>query len=142
MPDRHTPEQRSRNMSRIHKFGNESTELRMVRLFRAHGIRGWRRHLKLPGRPDFTFRGERVVVFVDGCFWHRCPVCNWVPTRNADYWGPKLARNVEKDREADAELGARGWRVVRVWEHALKRQPDDVARLIRRALQLSPPVSR
>ncbi len=131
MADRHTREQRSRNMSHIRKFGNESTEMRMVRLFRQHGIKGWRRHLKLPGRPDFTFRRERVVVFVDGCFWHSCRVCNWTPNSNAEYWGPKLARNVEKDREADAELTAAGWRVVRIWEHVLKRQPDDVAALLK-----------
>jgi G:T-mismatch repair DNA endonuclease (very short patch repair protein) len=55
MADRHTKEQRSRNMSRIRKFGNESTELTLLRLFRQYGIKGWRRHLDLPGRPDFTF---------------------------------------------------------------------------------------
>ena len=107
----------------------------MVRLFREHGVKGWRRHLKLPGRPDFTFRRERLVVFIDGCFWHRCPECKWTPTSNVGYWTPKLARNVEKDREADARLRAAGWGVVRIWEHMLKRQPERAVALVRDALR-------
>lgn len=130
MPDRHSREQRSRNMARIRKFGNKSTELRLILLFREHGISGWRRHLPLPGRPDFTFRRERVVVFVDGCFWHRCPVCNWTPVNNATYWTAKLAGNVRKDRIADAALQASGWTVVRIWEHVLRQRPNSaIARI-------------
>jgi DNA mismatch endonuclease (patch repair protein) len=132
--DRHTKEQRARNMSRIRKFGNESTEMRLVRLFREHRITGWRRHLRLPGRPDFTFRRARVVVFIDGCFWHRCPECNWKPTSNTEYWLPKLKRNVAKDREADRELAERGWAVLRVWEHLLKTSPEEVICCIEEAL--------
>jgi len=127
MTDRHTKEQRSRNMSRIRKFGNESTELTLLRLFRQYGIKGWRRHLELPGRPDFSFRKERVVVFVDGCFWHRCPICNWTPASNAAYWLPKLACNVARDRDANQRLKKAGWHVLRIWEHDLKKRPKSVA---------------
>ena len=134
MADCHTQEQRSRNMSRIRKFGNESTELRLARLLRLHGITGWRRHLPLPGRPDFTFRRERVVVFVDGCFWHRCPRCNWTPTSNTRYWEAKFARNLAKDREANRALRKAGWHVLRIWEHVLGEQPSRVIVRIRRAL--------
>ena len=134
MPDRHTKEQRTWNMSRIRKFGNASTEMRVVRLFRQHGITGWRRHLSLPGRPDFTFRRERVVVFIDGCFWHRCPECRWTPTSNTDYWLPKLDQNVAKDREADRQLAERGWVVIRVWEHLLSKNIEVVVSCIRNAL--------
>jgi DNA mismatch endonuclease (patch repair protein) len=134
MADTHTREQRSRNMARIRKFGNKSTEGRLVELFRLHGINGWRRHLKLPGRPDFTFRRQRVVVFTDGCFFHKCPACGWTPASNTDYWLPKLARNVEKDRQADEQLRAGGWTVVRLWEHEIKRQPDEVIARVRQAL--------
>src|SRR5262245_3355814 len=75
MADKFTEDQRYRMMAGVRKFGNLSTEVRMMTLFREHGIKGWRRHLALPGRPDFTFRRERVVIFIDGCFWHRCPQC-------------------------------------------------------------------
>jgi DNA mismatch endonuclease (patch repair protein) len=68
-------------------------------------------------RPDIVFPRARVVVFVDGCFWHRCPQHGQMPRANRGYWEPKLARNVERDRQADVMLGAAGWTVVRVWEH-------------------------
>ena len=68
-------------------------------------------------RPDIVFTRLRVAVFVDGCFWHVCPLHGREPTRNEWYWTPKLRRNVERDRQSDAALGAAGWSVVRVWEH-------------------------
>lgn len=60
-------------------------------------------------RPDIVFTRAKVAVFVDGCFWHSCPTHGTTPTRNADYWLPKLERNVHRDREQDAALAANGW---------------------------------
>lgn len=68
-------------------------------------------------RVDVVLRGARLAVFVDGCFWHACPVHGTSPRTNASYWGAKIARNVERDRENDELLAERGWTVVRVWEH-------------------------
>ena len=68
-------------------------------------------------RPDIVFSLARVAVFVDGCFWHSCPLHGRPPTANVAYWTPKLARNVERDRRADSGLKAAGWSVVRLWEH-------------------------
>jgi len=68
-------------------------------------------------RPDIAFTARRVAVFVDGCFWHVCPEHGRDPTVNEWYWAPKLRRNVERDRTADAALAEAGWQVVRVWEH-------------------------
>ena len=68
-------------------------------------------------RPDIAFTARRVAVFVDGCFWHACPEHGSKPATNVWYWEPKLRRNVERDRAADAALAAAGWNVVRVWEH-------------------------
>ncbi len=76
--------------------------------------------MKLDGvrfRPDIVFTRAKVAVFVDGCFWHSCPQHGTTPTRNADYWLPKLGRNVERDREQDHVLRAHGWLSVRIWEH-------------------------
>lgn len=70
-------------------------------------------------RVDVAFPRAHVAVFVDGCFWHRCPEHGNEPRSNSTYWGPKLARNVERDRGVDARLAAAGWRVVRVWEHSV-----------------------
>jgi len=68
-------------------------------------------------RPDIAFTARRVAVFVDGCFWHVCPEHGRDPAVNEWYWAPKLRRNIERDRAADAALAAAGWTVVRVWEH-------------------------
>ena len=68
-------------------------------------------------RPDVVFTRARVVVYVDGCFWHGCPEHGTRPTNNADYWTAKLARNVERDRQATAALTQAGWTVTRAWEH-------------------------
>ena len=68
-------------------------------------------------RPDIVFTARRVAVFVDGCFWHACPDHGRDPASNEWYWGPKLRRNVERDRAADAALAAAGWQVIRIWEH-------------------------
>lgn len=68
-------------------------------------------------RPDLVFGPARVAVFVDGCFWHRCPEHSIEPRSNAEYWRAKFDRNVERDRDDDAALGAAGWTVVRIWEH-------------------------
>jgi DNA mismatch endonuclease (patch repair protein) len=78
-------------------------------------------------RADIVFTRKRVAVFIDGCFWHGCPVHSAQPKANTDYWGPKLDRNVERDRETTASLEARGWTVLRFWEHD---PPDRVAAAI------------
>ncbi|WP_421095184.1 very short patch repair endonuclease [Prescottella equi] len=68
-------------------------------------------------RPDIVFTRRKVAVFVDGCFWHVCPLHGRYPTANEWYWTPKLRRNVERDRAADMALTRAGWTVVRIWEH-------------------------
>lgn len=68
-------------------------------------------------KPDLVFVGRRVAVFVDGCFWHRCPEHFRAPGSSEDYWVPKIERNVERDRATNERLAAAGWTVIRVWEH-------------------------
>jgi DNA mismatch endonuclease (patch repair protein) len=68
-------------------------------------------------RPDIAFTARKVAVFVDGCFWHACPEHGSKPRANQWYWGPKLIKNVERDRINDAALILAGWTVVRLWEH-------------------------
>lgn len=74
----------------------------------------------LPGmrrRADLVFPRARVAVFVDGCFWHRCPRHATSPKNNAAWWATKLDGNVARDRDTDERLAAAGWTVVRIWEH-------------------------
>jgi DNA mismatch endonuclease (patch repair protein) len=74
-------------------------------------------------RGDLVWKGRRLVVFIDGCFWHACPACGRQPTANAAWWAEKLAANVARDRRSDAVLAGLGWRVLRFWEH---EDPDTV----------------
>src|SRR5208283_5737852 len=111
----------------------KETEVALATLFRKNHLSGWRRHLPLIGRPDFCFARERVVVFVDGCFWHCCPACGNIPKNNREFWQRKLSGNQARDRLVTRELRKRGWRVIRVWEHDL-RQPKRILRRIEAAL--------
>lgn len=120
MADFLTPAERSKRMSKIRSRGNASTELRLIALFRAARISGWRRNSILPGRPDFVFRKTKVVIFVDGCFWHGCRIHFVPPATNLPFWEKKIARNIARDRVINRELRRAGWTVVRIWEHELK----------------------
>lgn len=118
----------------IRSRGNKATELRLIEVFREFGITGWRRSQPLLGKPDFTFRCERVVVFVDGCFWHGCPKCYKRPKSNRKFWDTKIANNRKRDRLVNRELRRLGWQVVRIWQHQLDK-PARVAGRVTRALE-------
>ena len=126
MTDVLSRKQRSRVMAAVRSKGNTATELKIISIFRAHGIKGWRRNQQLPGRPDFVFRRERLAVFVDGCFWHGCRWHCRMPKSRKSFWIPKIARNKTRDQEVGRLLRRRCWGVLRVWEHALSR-PGEVA---------------
>lgn len=95
-------------------------EMQLRRRLHAAGHRfrvDYRLEPSLRVRGDIVFTRKKVVVFVDGCFWHGCPEHATQPKNNAEWWQAKLAANVARDRRADRELAERGWRVLRVWEH-------------------------
>jgi DNA mismatch endonuclease (patch repair protein) len=147
MADVFTKRKRSEVMSRIRGRGNRDTEIALAKLLRANGISGWRRNQPLFGKPDFIFRRERVAVFVDGCFWHGCPIhshpAKWLkkssmadaspsPKRRRSgraFWAKKMAGNIARDRFVNRELRKAGWKVVRVWEHGLQNHVRVVARI-------------
>lgn len=112
--------QASRRTMQANRRRDTTPELALRRALHALGYRFRVDYPPIPNlrrRADIVFTRQRLAVFVDGCFWHRCPEHGTLPKSNADYWAPKLARNVERDRETDAALAEAGWRVVRVWEH-------------------------
>ena len=121
MADIFTKKKRSEVMARVRSRGNEATELALARWFRREGITGWRRNQRVFGKPDFVFWKERVAVFVDGCFWHGCPRHGTMPKQNGSFWRAKLARNKARDRLVARTLRSDGWKVVRIWEHALTK---------------------
>lgn len=134
MTDVFTKAKRSAVMARIRSRGNKGTELALVRVFRARGISGWRRHIQIRNaecgmrdfkvRPDFVFPKLRLAVFVDGCFWHGCPRHATQPKGNAAFWRRKFAANRARDRLVTRALRRAGWRVLRIWEHELARKRE------------------
>ncbi len=130
-----TKAKRSEVMSKIRGKGNKATEVALAKLFRANGITGWRRHYPIVGRPDFAFPKEKMAVFVDGCFWHGCSKHGVQPKDNKEFWLTKLAANKARDRKVNRLLRAKGWRVLRIWEHDLiKSRQATVIRRVLRAL--------
>jgi DNA mismatch endonuclease (patch repair protein) len=135
---------RSALMAQIRGRGNKATELAFMHLLRRHGITGWRRHLaitlprskgaaaraKSPRvRPDFVFPKVKVAIFVDGCFWHGCPIHGTSPASNSLFWSEKLEVNKKRDLKVNRLLRRRHWSVLRFWEHQVKDGSRLVSRL-------------
>ena len=111
---------RSRIMRAVRSRGNKSTERKLRASMVGAGTKGWVMHEKtLPGKPDFVFMDKQVAVFVDGCFWHGCPICYRRPSSSQEYWDNKLSKNSNRDKRNTASLEEMGWRVLRIWEHEL-----------------------
>ena len=108
------------------KRANTKPELLVRARLREAGLTGYRLQWKVPGRPDIAWPGKKVAVFVNGCFWHRCPHCNLpLPKSNVEYWALKFERNVQRDEQALAALDEAGWRVHVIWECQLKKKTAD-----------------
>jgi DNA mismatch endonuclease (patch repair protein) len=136
-----TSPERSRIMASVRSRGNKTTEIRVARILREYRLNGWRRHLSLPGCPDFAFPAQRVVVMVHGCFWHGCPLCYTAPKNNAEFWSEKREYNRARDALVKRQLRRAGWCVVTLWEHDLVRE-DLVAARVRKALARCRPATR
>ncbi|MFT3885831.1 MAG: very short patch repair endonuclease [Flavobacteriales bacterium] len=117
-------ERTSALMSRI-RAKNTGPEKLLRAALSAEGIKGYRLHYTgAPGRPDITFVGRRIAVFVHGCFWHGCPHCQPArPKTHKKFWHEKLDRNKARDDRKVAELEAAGWWVLTIWECQLKADP-------------------
>jgi DNA mismatch endonuclease, patch repair protein len=130
---------RSENMARI-KGRDTSPEHRLRRAFWAIGLR-YRKQKRIEGvRPDIVFLGPRIAVFVDGCFWHGCPVHYVRPRSRTDFWSLKLMTNVKRDIRQTAMLESRGWKVLRFWEHEVDSDLGRVISEVRRAVNGGEPV--
>lgn len=120
-------ETRSAIMRAVKDRGVRSAEMRLRGVMISKGVRGWRMYARdLPGKPDFVFSEKKVVIFVDGCFWHGCPKCYRRPYSRQDYWDKKLQYNILRDRRNRATLRRKGWHTMRVWEREIKSHPKRV----------------
>ena len=91
---------------------------------------------KLPGRPDFVFGRHRVAVFVDGCFWHGCPLHYQPPATRPDFWRKKIEANKARDAVVNDSLRSLGWSVVRIWEHTVRKELSLAVNAIRQQCRL------
>lgn len=116
MSDMMSVTKRSELMSRI-RDKNTLPELKLRRAAWAIGLR-YRLHQRIGrARPDLVFKRARLAVFVDGCFWHQCPLHSTIPKGNRAFWQAKLERNMQRDIETNQVLTTAGWGVLRFWEH-------------------------
>ncbi len=116
MVDVHTKEQRSYNMSQI-RSKNTKPELKIKEQMKKEGFNF---QSDVYGNPDFINFIKKTVIFVDGCFWHKCPSCFKMPSTNKNFWKGKINKNVIRDMEVTKNYKESGWKVIRIWEHDIK----------------------
>lgn len=123
--DKRSPIPSSENVSKImssNKAKNTKPELVVRKFLWENGLKGYRIHpSNIPGKPDIAFISKKIAIFINGCYWHRCPTCNYsIPKSNTEFWKNKFLKNVERDRKKIEELEELGWKVITIWECEIK----------------------
>lgn len=135
--DGRAPIPKKRSTSKVmsaNKAKNTKPELLLRKALWKNGIRGYRLHWKsVPGSPDIAFPKRKLAVFVNGCYWHRCPHCNLkLPKTNTEFWKKKFQRNIERDQRKTELLKKNGWKVVVLWECMIKKDILDSVFIIKK----------
>lgn len=121
MPDNHSKEIRSMNMSHIRSTNSKPEEIVRKHLF-SRGLRYRKNVRTLPGCPDIVLPKYKTVIFVNGCFWHHHDCSRFVwPSTNEEYWHSKIERNVKRDEKNTKFFIEQGWNVLVIWECQLKK---------------------
>ncbi|MDW2878147.1 MULTISPECIES: very short patch repair endonuclease [Bacillaceae] len=117
-----TSEERSKIMGSIKAVSKLETMVTKELWGRGYRVRRNVRSLK--GTPDIAIQKYRVVIFIDSCFWHHCPVHGKIPKSNVEFWTEKLTRNQERDKEVTDYYKEKGWNIMRLWEHEIRSEFD------------------
>lgn len=125
----------SRIMSAI-RNKDTKPELILRKALWSNGIRGYRLHWKkVPGRPDISFPGRKVAIFVNGCFWHRCPNCQpAMPKSHSEFWSKKFEKNIERDSLKLNLLSSEGWKTMVIWECQIKNNVSNFIKKVKSLL--------
>lgn len=132
--DNLSPEIRRKNMQNIRSTNTKIEILIRRELFKI-GLRFRKNVSKIEGKPDIVFPKQKVAVFLDSCFWHSCPYHSNIPDTNKPYWINKLKRNKKRDKEVNKKLKKDGWKVLRFWEHSIKKNIKGVVEKIELAVK-------
>ena len=138
--DKRSPVPKNEHVSKVmsaNKAKQTIPEITLRKALYKEGIKGYRlNYKKIKGRPDIVFVSKKTAIFVHGCFWHRCPKCNYpMPKTNSKFWREKFEKNVKRDSLKTEQLEALGWKVVTVWECEIKEDIDKVVASIKTALK-------
>lgn len=133
------PKAKTPHVSKVmksNKAKDTKPELLLRKALWKAGVRGYRLNMnKVAGRPDICFYGRRIAIFVNGCFWHRCPHCKLtLPRSNTGFWRAKFTRNVERDKLKTKRLIQTGWKVFTAWECQIKKSPERIVKRIQSLL--------
>lgn len=131
MPDAFSKKKRSQIMSKI-KSRETKLELNFKELLT--GLR-FRYQPKVIGKPDFASKKLKIAIFVDSCFWHKCPRHFRKPNSNKSYWKPKINRNFERAKEVNKILKKEGWKIIRFWEHEVMKHPKKCVDKVKRIFE-------
>jgi DNA mismatch endonuclease, patch repair protein len=126
--------QRSYNMSQI-RAKNTTPEIKLRKALFRNGLRGYKIHYNLEGKPDIVFTKYKIAIFIDGCFWHKCPKCFVEPKTRTDYWLKKIEKNKQRDKIVNKKLKNEGWFILRFWEHQIEKEVDNVLGYIQMELK-------
>ena len=133
--DKHTPEQRRKNMQAV-KSKDSQIELLLRKELWARGLRYRKNVNRIYGKPDIVFIGKKIAIFCDSEFWHGY---NWEERKkdfksHQEFWIPKIERNIERDAEVTAKLESEGWTVIRFWGNEIKKNTAQCADIIEKAV--------
>ena len=121
---------------RSNKRSDTGPEILLRKALWKEGLRGYRKNFKkVPGSPDICFVSKKLAIFINGCFWHRCPKCDLpIPKSNTEFWTAKFERNIERDKKKIKRLKREGWSTLIVWECEIKKNLGIVLKKMRRRL--------
>ena len=128
MADNLTKQQRSKTMSRIRSKWT-SQEKKIHNYLKSHKIKH-EMYPKINGKPDILLSNTKTVVFLHGCFWHKCSKCYKKPKTNKKYWNTKIENNVKRDQKNSKSLKKLGFNVISIWEHQVKYNFESVLKRI------------
>ena len=127
--DKRSPTPKNNNVSKVmsaNRAKDTKPELMVRKELYSLGLIGYRLHSKkIPGKPDISYNRYKLAIFINGCYWHRCPHCNLpLPKNNTDFWKQKFNANVNRDKVKGEQLNDIGWRVLTLWECKIKKNLD------------------